>query len=53
MGPVMHKKGIDFVGIDFLGDHLIEINVTSPTGLQELCRFEKQDFHHRIISELY
>lgn len=44
------KRGIVFCGIDMLGDYLIEINVTSPTGLQELCRFEGQDFHHQIMS---
>ena len=29
-----------FVGIDVIGDYLTEINVTSPTGLQELERFD-------------
>ena len=30
------------MGIDVIGQHLTEINVTSPTGLQELERFEKR-----------
>jgi glutathione synthase len=40
IGPVLKEKGQVFVGIDVIGDYLTEINVTSPTGLQELERFE-------------
>jgi glutathione synthase len=40
IGPVLREKGQIFVGIDVIGDYLTEINVTSPTGLQELERFE-------------
>ena len=40
IGPVLREKGQVFVGIDVIGDWLTEINVTSPTGLQELERFE-------------
>ena len=29
-----------FVGIDVIGGYLTEINVTSPTGLQEVARFD-------------
>lgn len=43
------KQGVLFCGLDILGDKLIELNVTSPTGLQELCRFNRQPFHHQII----
>ena len=32
-----------FVGIDVIGDFLTEINVTSPTGIQELSRFDGID----------
>ena len=39
IGPVLREKGLVFVGIDVIGDWLTEINVTSPTGLQELERF--------------
>ncbi len=48
----MIELGIVFSGIDVIGGKLIEINVTSPTGLQELCRFSGKDFHHKIISSL-
>jgi len=40
IGPLLKEKGLIFVGIDVIGDWLTEINVTSPTGLQELDRFE-------------
>ncbi|MGB0844154.1 MAG: glutathione synthase [Alphaproteobacteria bacterium] len=41
MGPILKEKDLIFVGIDVIGDYLTEINVTSPTGLQELGRFSK------------
>ncbi len=40
IGPVLKEKGLIFVGIDVIGDTLTEINVTSPTGIQELERFD-------------
>jgi glutathione synthase len=40
IGPELKAKGQIFVGIDVIGDWLTEINVTSPTGLQELERFD-------------
>ena len=36
----MSERGFIFVGIDVIGDRLTEINVTSPTGLQEIDRFD-------------
>jgi glutathione synthase len=40
IGPLLRDKGQIFVGIDVIGGWLTEINVTSPTGLQELERFD-------------
>ncbi len=40
IGPVLRDKGQIFVGIDVIDGWLTEINVTSPTGLQELERFD-------------
>jgi len=40
IGPLLRDKGQVFVGIDVIGDYLTEINVTSPTGIQELERFD-------------
>ena len=40
IGPELKARGMVFVGIDVIGGYLTEINVTSPTGLQELARFD-------------
>ncbi|MEA2754027.1 MAG: glutathione synthase, partial [Aliidongia sp.] len=40
IGPTLRAQGLIFVGIDVIGDYLTEINVTSPTGLQEINRFD-------------
>ncbi len=36
IGPTLKERGLIFVGIDVIGDYLTEINVTSPTCLQEI-----------------
>ena len=43
IGPYLRDNGLIFVGIDVIGDYLTEINVTSPTGLQEVARFDGTD----------
>jgi glutathione synthase len=48
IGPVLKEKGQVFVGIDVIGDWLTEINVTSPTGIQELERFDGTNTAARI-----
>lgn len=40
IGPTLRDRGLLFVGIDVIGDYLTEINVTSPTGIQEINRFD-------------
>ncbi|MEM7176996.1 MAG: glutathione synthase [Pseudomonadota bacterium] len=40
LGPTLKKHGLIFTGIDVIGDYLTEINVTSPTGIQEMERFD-------------
>jgi len=50
--PHLIEKGAFFVGIDVIGGKLIEINVTSPTGLQELSRFSGIAHHHNMIEIL-
>ena len=40
IGPYLRAQGLLFTGIDVIGDYLTEINVTSPTGLQEIARFD-------------
>ncbi len=48
IGPRLRDKGQVFVGIDVIGDYLTEINVTSPTGIQELERFDGINVAGRI-----
>ena len=48
IGPLLREKGQVFVGIDVIGGWLTEINVTSPTGLQELERFDGVNATARI-----
>lgn len=48
LGPVLRDQGLIFVGIDVIGGFLTEINVTSPTGLQEIDRFDGVSLEARI-----
>jgi glutathione synthase len=48
IGPLLREKGQVFVGIDVIGDYLTEINVTSPTGIQELERFDGTNVAEKI-----
>ena len=48
IGPTLRERGQIFVGIDVIGDYLTEINVTSPTGIQELERFDGIDVAGQI-----
>jgi glutathione synthase len=48
IGPLLREKGQIFVGIDVIGNWLTEINLTSPTGLQELERFDGTNVTARI-----
>ncbi len=48
IGPLLREKGQIFVGIDVIGNWLTEINVTSPTGIQELERFDGVNIAEKI-----
>ena len=48
LGPHLRARGLLLVGIDVIGDYLTEINVTSPTGLQEIARFDGIDLSAAI-----
>ena len=41
IGPILRSLGLIFVGIDVIAGQVTEINVTSPTGLQEVNRFDE------------
>jgi glutathione synthase len=43
IGPELKARGLIFVGVDVIGDYLTEINVTSPTGAQQMKRFGGAD----------
>ena len=43
IGPMLKERGQILVGIDVIGDKMTEINITSPTGVQELKRFSGVD----------
>jgi glutathione synthase len=48
IGPTLKERGLIFVGIDVIGSHLTEINVTSPTGIQEINRFDGTKLEAKI-----
>jgi glutathione synthase len=37
VGSELKKEGLFLVGLDVIGDHLTEVNVTSPTGMVEIA----------------
>jgi glutathione synthase len=52
IGPYLRDRGLLFVGIDVIGDWLTEINVTSPTGIQEVKRFGGADLAAAIWDKI-
>ena len=49
LAPHLRKLGLWFVGIDIIGDKLVEVNVTSPTGIQEASAFAGERLADRVI----
>jgi glutathione synthase len=49
VGPRLVDHGLYFVGLDLIGEKLIEVNVTSPTGIQELARFVGRPVEQDVI----
>ena len=48
LGPVLREQGLVFVGIDVIGEYLTEINVTSPTGIQEINRLDGKQLEKQV-----
>ena len=48
IGPALKERGLIFVGIDVIGDYLTEINVTSPTGIQEINRLDNTQIEKQL-----
>jgi glutathione synthase len=47
--PRLERDGLYFVGLDIIGDYLTEVNVTSPTGIQEIDRLDGTNLEARVI----
>ena len=52
LGPVLAARGLLLVGLDVIGDCLTEINVTSPTGFQEITQQTGFDVARRFVDAL-
>ncbi len=52
MAPRLREDGLWFVGIDVIGGKLTEVNVTSPTGIQQMTRLDGVDYPARVIDGL-
>ena len=50
MAPRLKADGLYFVGLDVIGERLTEVNVTSPTGIQQLGRFTKSHPEDEVIA---
>ena len=49
LGPRLRRDGLYFVGLDIIGDYLTEVNVTSPTGVQEIDRLDNTNLEAKVI----
>lgn len=49
VGPRLREHGLYFVGLDLIAEQLIEVNVTSPTGMQELGRLTNTNPSDEVI----
>lgn len=52
VGPVLRERGLVFAGLDVIGDYLTEVNVTSPTCVQELDRLFDLNISGRLMDHI-
>lgn len=52
VAPVLIERGLLFVGLDIIGDYLTEVNVTSPTCVQEIDRAQNTAIGDKLISAI-
>jgi glutathione synthase len=52
LGPVLNQRGLLLVGLDVIGDYMTEINVTSPTGFQEITKQSGFDVPKMFVDAL-
>jgi glutathione synthase len=49
LAPRLRQDGLYFVGLDVIGGFLTEVNVTSPTGIQQIARLNRENVPARVI----
>jgi len=49
LAPRLRRDGLYFVGLDIIGNYLTEVNVTSPTGVQEIDRLNGVNLEAKVI----
>lgn len=49
VGPFLHEHGLYLAGLDVIGERLIEVNITSPTGVQEINRLNDTCIEKPIV----
>jgi glutathione synthase len=50
--PWVERDGLHFVGIDVIGGRLTEVNVTSPTGIQEMNALDGARYEERVLERI-
>jgi glutathione synthase len=50
--PWLERDGLHFVGIDVIGGRLTEVNVTSPTGIQEMNALDSVHYEERVLDRV-
>jgi glutathione synthase len=50
LAPRLRADGLYFVGLDVIGGFLTEVNVTSPTGIQQISRLNRENVSARVIN---
>jgi glutathione synthase len=49
LAPRLRRDGLYFVGLDIIGDYLTEVNITSPTGVQEIDRLDGACLEAQVV----
>lgn len=49
LAPLLREDGLYFTGLDVIGNYLTEVNVTSPTGIQEINALDKVNIEGKVI----
>ncbi len=52
VGPVLRERGLIFVGVDVIGEYLTEVNVTSPTGVQEIDKLFRTNISALLMDHI-